>query len=182
MKSLFFFALFFGSATLFAEEPNPQCPALLRFSMESLEGQNKVNFCDAYRGKVILAVNTASQCGYTPQLGGLQQLYLEYKSKGLVVLGFPSGDFKQEHSNPAETAKVAREQYGVSFPLFAKSSVSGASANGFFEQLARQSGVTPQWNFQKYLIDRNGQVVEVFPSQVAPDDVRIRSAIESLLK
>ena len=115
MKSLFFIALFFGSASLFAEEPNPQCPALLRFSMESLEGQNKVNFCDAYRGKVILAVNTASQCGYTPQLGGLQQLYLEYKSKGLVVLGFPSGDFKQEHSNPLETAKVAREQYGVSF-------------------------------------------------------------------
>ena len=142
------------------------CPALLSYSAEPLQGGAPVDFCSAYRGKVILAVNTASQCGYTPQLKGLETLYQTYRARGLVVLGFPSGDFNQEHDNPADTARVA---------------VSGARANGFFKALEQASGKAPQWNFQKYLIDRKGKVVTVFPAQVAPDDLLLRGAIEAAL-
>lgn len=123
----------------------------------------------------------ASQCGYTPQLKGLETLYQTYRARGLVVLGFPSGDFNQEHDNPADTARVAIGDYGVTFPLFASSAVSGARANGFFKALEQASGKAPQWNFQKYLIDRKGKVVTVFPAQVAPDDLLLRGAIEAAL-
>ena len=157
------------------------CPALLSYSAEPLQGGAPVDFCSAYRGKVILAVNTASQCGYTPQLKGLETLYQTYRARGLVVLGFPSGDFNQEHDNPADTARVAIGDYGVTFPLFASSAVSGARANGFFKALEQASGKAPQWIFQKYLIDRKGKVVTVFPAQVAPDDLLLRGAIEAAL-
>ena len=158
-----------------------ECPPLLQYSGAPLLGGGPVNFCETYRGKVILAVNTASQCGYTPQFKGLESLYQEFKSKGFVVLGFPSNDFKQEHEDPGQTAKVSFNDYGVTFPLFASSAVSGARANGFFKALEQASGKAPQWNFQKYLIDRKGKVVTVFPAQVAPDDLLLRGAIEAAL-
>lgn len=158
-----------------------ECPPLLQYSGAPLLGGGPVNFCETYRGKVILAVNTASQCGYTSQFKGLESLYQEFKSKGFVVLGFPSNDFKQEHEDPGQTAKVSFNDYGVTFPMFSKSAVSGDQANAFFTELTKQSGTSPQWNFQKYLIDRKGKVLKVFPSNVEPDDLLLRLAIEAAL-
>ena len=163
-----------------ANAETADCPPLLHYSSAPLLGGEPIRFCDAYRSKVILAVNTASQCGYTPQFKGLEALYQEFRAKDFVVLGFPSNDFKQEHEDSAQTAKVSAD-YGVTFPMFARSQVSGDQANTFFAELAKQSGTAPQWNFQKYLIDRKGRVVKVFPSNVAPDNILLRVSIESAL-
>jgi glutathione peroxidase len=157
------------------------CPPLLEFSARPLSGGAPVDFCAAYRGKVILAVNTASQCGYTGQLKGLESLYQTYRDRGLVVLGFPSNDFKQEFEKPAETEKVARQDYGVTFPLFERSAVTGNPANRFFQALSQQSGVSPAWNFQKYLVGRNGQVIKVYPANVGPEDALLTLEIEAAL-
>ena len=181
MQLIKIFALLLVVGIPQASPANEQCPPLLNYSSTPLLGGEAVNFCQAYRGKVILAVNTASQCGYTPQFKGLESLYQEYKTRGLVVLGFPSNDFKQEHEDPKETAKVSFQQYGVTFPMFAKTQVSLNGANPFFTELARQSGVTPQWNFQKYLINRSGQVVKTYPASVTPEDILLRLDIESIL-
>jgi glutathione peroxidase len=164
-----------------ASADSEECPPLLRFSSAPLLGGDPVNFCEAYQGKVILAVNTASQCGYTSQFKGLESLYQEFKTKGLVILGFPSNDFKQEHEDPAQTAKVSFKDYGVTFPMFSKSAVTGDKANTFFAELTKQSGASPQWNFQKYLIDRKGNVIKVFPSKIEPDDLLLRLAVEAAL-
>jgi glutathione peroxidase len=157
------------------------CPPLLHFSARSLEGQEPIDLCKAYAGKVVLVVNTASQCGYTGQLKGLESLYRQYRDRGLVILGFPSNDFRQEHDAPGEIARVARQDYGVSFPLFERSAVSGEGANPFFKALASESGVTPKWNFQKYLISREGRVLKAYPSQTAPDDPLFLIEIEAAL-
>lgn len=180
MKSLSLLALLFalGPFPAYAET---DCPAILQFTGKPLQGSTPVDFCEAYRGKAILAVNTASQCGYTPQFKGLEALYQEFRGKGLVVLGFPSNDFKQEFAEPEKTANLCYVNYGVTFPMFAASAVTGEDANAFFKQLAQQSGVMPQWNFQKYLIDGAGKVVQVFPSKVTPEDIVLRAAIESTL-
>ena len=163
------------------EAETPACPPILQFESKPLRGGAPVNFCEAYAGKVILAVNTASQCGFTPQFKGLEALYQEFKGRGLVVLGFPSNDFKQEHDNPEQTAQVCYVNYGVTFPVFARSTVTGEAANPFFKELARQTGVTPQWNFQKYVVSREGKVLKAFPSNVPPDDVLLRATIEAAL-
>ncbi|BBL76445.1 glutathione peroxidase [Methylomagnum ishizawai] len=157
------------------------CPPLLDYTAKPLRGGEPVQFCEAYRGKVVLAVNTASQCGFTPQFKGLEALYQKYKDKGLVVLGFPSNDFWQEFSEADKTAEVCYLNYGVTFPMFAKSPVKGADANPFFKQLAGQSGTSPKWNFFKYLIDRNGKVVEAYASTTTPDDKALVGKIEALL-
>jgi len=157
------------------------CPPILQFESKPLQGATPVDFCEAYAGKVILAVNTASQCGYTPQFKGLESLYQEFKGRGLVVLGFPSNDFKQEHDNPEQTAQVCYVNYGVTFPMFARGPVTGEAANPFFKELARQTGVIPQWNFQKYVVNRAGKVLKAFLSNVSPDDVLLRATIEAAL-
>jgi glutathione peroxidase len=162
-------------------EAATDCPPILRYEARGLKDSAAVNFCSAYQGKVLLAVNTASQCGYTPQFAGLEALYQTFKSRGLVVLGFPSNDFKQEHDNAEETARVSYGDYGVTFPMFAKSTVSGNSANPFFKELARQTGNAPQWNFQKYLVGADGKVIRVYPANVAPDDLILRADIEAAL-
>lgn len=157
------------------------CAPLLNFSAKTLDGRETLDFCKRYRHQVILVVNTASQCGYTGQLKGLESLYQAYRGQGFTVLGFPSNDFRQEHDNAAETERVARKDYGATFPLFERSSVSGDGASPFFQALAKESGVTPQWNFQKYLIGRNGKIIKVYPSNVGPDDPLFRIAIEAAL-
>ncbi|MFN5744499.1 MAG: glutathione peroxidase [Methylococcaceae bacterium] len=158
-----------------------ECPPILNVEMKPLRGGEAVNFCNAYKGKVILAVNTASQCGFTPQFKGLEALYKEYGPRGLMVLAFPSNDFKQEFSDAEKTAGICYLNYGVSFPVFAKTAVTGAEANPFFKSLAQQSGVEPQWNFHKYLISRDGRVAKAFPSRVTPEDAGLRHDIEALL-
>jgi len=167
----------YSSASGAAED----CPPLLNFSARTIDGKATLNFCQSYRNQVVLVVNTASQCGYTGQLKGLESLYQAYRGQGFTVLGFPSNDFRQEHDNPSETERVARKEYGVTFPLFERSAVSGSGASPFFQALAQASGVTPAWNFQKYLIGRNGKVIKVYPSNVGPDDPLFRIAIEAAL-
>ena len=135
-----------------------------------------------YKNKVILVVNTASYCGFTKQYEGLEALYAQYQSRGFVVLGFPSNDFgKQEPGNSKEIADFCYNTYGVKFPMFAKSSVQGDKVNPFYAQLIKATGVAPKWNFYKYLIDRNGQVLSAYASKVTPEDKTLIADIEKAL-
>ena len=157
------------------------CPALLRQNFKRLQDDAPQDLCQ-YAGKVILVVNTASYCGYTPQYEGLERLYAKYGSKGFVVLGFPSNDFgKQEPGNSKEIADFCFNTYGVKFPMFAKSSVKGAEANPLHAELIKATGQEPKWNFTKYLIDRNGKVIQHYPSKVTPEDKQLVSKIEQAL-
>ena len=157
------------------------CPALLDRKMTDILDQPQ-SLCE-YAGKVVLVVNTASQCGYTPQYEGLEALYRKYKSRGLVVLGFPSNDFGgQEPGSNKEIASFCVNQYAIDFPMFSKTSVQGNAANPFYAELARTTGKAPRWNFHKYLIDRSGKQVQSFDTRVEPDDVRLIASIERLLQ
>ncbi len=158
--------LFTASAT--GAQP---CSDLLNFKMNKLRSAQKIDFCETFQGKVILAVNTASNCGFTPQFKGLENLYQKYKDKGLVVIGFPSNDFNQEFDVPEKTANICYINYGVTFPMVEKSIVTGASANNFFHKLIKSSGREPQWNFYKYLISWDGLSVEAFASNVTPEEL-----------
>ncbi len=158
------------------------CPDLLNFTAQTLRGKETVDFCKAYQGKVLLVVNTASECGFTPQFKGLETLYQKYKDRNFVILGFPSNDFHQEFTDAKKTAEVCYQNYGVSFPMFKSSPVAGDKANVFFGKLAKLSGVAPAWNFHKYLIDAHGQVVKNYPSAIPPEDSRIIQTIEELTK
>ncbi len=142
----------------------------------------KENICQTYGGKVLLVVNVASKCGYTPQYEGLEKLYKEYKSQGLVVLGFPSGDFMdQELDKDEDIAKFCKLNYGVSFPMYTKSAVSGGDVNPLFKTLIARTGEKPSWNFNKYLVDRNGKVIEHFDTRVDPQSPKLKQAIEAAL-
>jgi glutathione peroxidase len=157
------------------------CPVVLKHTFNRLQDEAPQDLCQ-YTGKVVLVVNTASYCGFTKQYEGLEALYKKYSSRGLVVLGFPSNDFgKQEPGSSKEIADFCFNTYGVKFPMFAKSSVVGPNANALHASLTRQTGHEPKWNFTKYLIDRNGKVVEYFPSKVTPDDVQLVGKIEQAL-
>jgi len=157
------------------------CPALLNHTFAKLQDESPQPLCQ-YQGRVLLVVNTASYCGFTPQYEGLEKLHAQYAARGLTVLGFPSADFgNQEKVNNKDIADFCFNTYGVKFPMFAKSSVAGPSANPFFVALAKSSGQPPKWNFHKYLIDRNGKVVAQFPSDTAPLDKAVTSQIERLL-
>ena len=157
------------------------CPALLDRSMDTILDKPQ-SLCE-YAGKVVLVVNTASQCGYTPQYEGLEGLYRKYRGRGLVVLGFPSNDFgAQEPGSNQEIASFCVNQYAIEFPMFGKSSVRGAQANPLFAELARASGAEPRWNFHKYLVDRSGTKVVSFDTKVAPGDPKLVGAIERMLE
>jgi glutathione peroxidase len=156
------------------------CPALLQHSFDRLQDEKPQSLCQ-YSGKVILVVNTASFCGFTPQYKGLEQLHARYRDRGFVVLGFPSNDFAQEKGSNQEIADFCESTFGVSFPMFTKSSVRGSAANPFFKQLAGQGGGAPLWNFHKYLIGRNGEVVASYPSTTGPLATTTVRAIEQQL-
>jgi glutathione peroxidase len=156
------------------------CPAVLKHSFKRLQDEAPQDLCQ-YAGKVVLVVNTASYCGYTPQYEGLEALYAKYAARGLVVLGFPSNDFKQESDDAKKIADLCYNTYGVKFPMFASSVVSGTGANPLYTELIKATGNQPKWNFNKYLIDRNGKVVEYFPSKVTPQDPALVSKIEQAL-
>jgi glutathione peroxidase len=154
------------------------CPALLDRTMHNLLDQPQ-SLCE-YAGKVLLVVNTASQCGYTPQYQGLEALYRKYKSRGLVVLGFPSNDFGgQEPGSNQEIASFCVNQYAIDFPMFAKTELK---TNPLYVDLVKAAGNPPRWNFHKYLVDRSGKQVHSFDTRVEPDDAKLAAAIERLLK
>ena len=150
------------------------------FTLKSIRGQDLP--LSAYRGKVVLVVNTASQCGYTPQYEGLEALYRRYRDRGFVVLGFPSNDFGgQEPGSNKEIAAFCVNQYAIDFPMFAKSSVRGEGANPLFADLARATGSAPRWNFHKYLVARDGREALAFATKVDPQDPKLVAEIERLL-
>lgn len=157
------------------------CSPVLSHTFPRLQDEAPQNLCQ-YQGKVVLVVNTASYCGFTSQYDGLEKLYAKYKDRGLVVLGFPSNDFgQQEPGSNKEIADFCKNTYDVKFPMFAKSSVSGPNPNPLFKMLIAKTGTTPKWNFYKYLIDRNGKVVDSFGSLTQPNSNSITGEIEKLL-
>lgn len=156
------------------------CPAALNFRFPRLQDESPQNLCQ-YAGKVVLVVNTASYCGFTPQYEGLEALYSKYRERGLVVLGFPSNDFSQEPGSSKEISDFCYNTYGVKFPMLGKSHVRGGEANPMYLMLTKETGTAPKWNFYKYLIDRKGQVVGSYNSMVKPDDKQFVAKIEELL-
>jgi len=164
-----------------ASAPAGSCPAILKQTFKRLQDDAPQDLCQ-YAGKVVLVVNTASYCGFTSQYEGLEAMYAKYSGKGLVVLGFPSNDFgQQEPGSSKEIADFCFNTYGVKFPMFAKSIVSGKEPNPLYVNLIKATGKTPAWNFHKYLIDRKGNVVESFGSKVTPTDKQLVSAVEKAL-
>ncbi len=156
--------------------------ALLDQDFRRLASTEEVNLCEAYSGKVLLVVNTASKCGNTPQYDGLEDLYSEYGEQGLVVLGFPSNDFMgQEPGTEEQIEEFCRLTYGVEFPMFEKTTVKGSDAHPFYASLAESAGTYPTWNFHKYLIGRDGQVIAEFSPRTQPDNAELVSAIQSAL-
>jgi len=168
-------ALFSMVSSVWAET----CPGVLNYQAQKLRSSESIDFCAAFKGKVVLVVNTASNCGYTPQFQGLEALYQKYKDRGLAVVGFPSNDFFQEFENSEDTAKVCYLNYGVTFPMLNKSSVKGATANPFFQSLIQATGKPPKWNFHKYLIAKDGKSVTAYESNVRPE--QLDATIQTLL-
>ena len=165
--------LFLSSYTL-------ACSNLLDTEMRLLDSSETVNLC-SYEDQVLLVVNVASRCGYTYQYASLQKLYEEYKDEGFVVLGVPSRDFMQEYSAEEDVAEFCSTEYGVNFPMLATSKVRGPKASALYKKLIKQSGFSPSWNFNKYLISRDGSVVSTYGSKVKPDSIELTSKIEELL-
>ena len=156
------------------------CPALLQHSFARLQDDKPQSLCQ-YAGKVLLVVNTASYCGFTPQYEGLEALHAKYASRGLVVLGFPSNDFFQESKDSQKIADLCFNTYGVKFPMFASMAVRGSDAHPFYVALAQATGEKPSWNFNKYLVDRQGRTLAHYGSRVEPTGRELTAAIEKAL-
>ena len=177
------------ASTAWAADPKPAssatssaaaCPAVLRHTVERLQDEKPQNLCQ-YAGQVVVVVNTASYCGFTPQYKSLESLYDKYKDKGLVVLGFPSNDFSQEPGNNQKIADFCENTYGVKFPMFSKTTVRGGDASPLFKQLTQLSDTSPKWNFYKYLISRDGKQVKSYNSNTDPMDKAFLAEVEKLL-
>jgi len=151
------------------------------FTMNSIDGAPAP--LSAYKGKVVLLVNVASRCGFTPQYTGLESLYEKFKDRGFVILGFPANNFGgQEPGTNEEIKTFCSTKYNVTFPIYAKSSVKGADINPLYKYLTETKGGDVKWNFTKFLADRNGNVIARFESAVTPDSAELVSAVESALK
>ena len=159
------------------------CPTLLNREIPRLQDEKPQNLCQ-YAGKVVVVVNTASFCGFTPQYKGLEALYSKYRERGFVVLGFPSNDFSQEPGDGKAIADFCENTYGVKFPMFIKSRVAdsaGAQKSALFAELKQITGDAPSWNFHKYLIARDGKTVQSFGSMTSPDSSSFVKNVEKLL-
>ncbi len=177
MKVLFALGLLLASGNLLACDSD-----LLDYDFRMLASEDEVNLCEAYEGQVVLVVNTASKCGNTPQYDGLEALYDQYGEEGLVVVGFPSNDFLgQEPGTEEEIAEFCRLTYGVQFPMMEKTSVKEKNASPFFAALADASGTYPTWNFHKFLIGRDGELIAEFSPRTQPDNDELVAAIENAL-
>ena len=177
LKKLTIAGIFF----FMSNNSNAACPSSLDFDIKLLGEDKVVNLCEEYHGKVILVVNTASKCGFTPQYEGLEKLYKNNMDKGLVILGFPSHDFYQEPATETEIKDFCNLTYNVKFPMFTKTKVRGKDAHPFFKLLTQETNSSPKWNFHKYLIDRNGNIVDSFSTVTGPRSNRIIKKIEELL-
>ena len=169
-----------SAAPSVAADPE-SCPTLLKHTFARLQDEAPQSLCQ-HAGKVVLVVNTASKCGFTPQFEGLEALHAKYAGKGFAVLGFPSGDFmEQEFTDEKKIQEFCTLTYGVKFPMFAKTHVKGKDADPFYKELAAKTGEAPKWNFHKYLVARDGRTVKAFGSRTAPDDKALVAAIEAAL-
>jgi glutathione peroxidase len=159
-----------------------EAPAMSLYDLSAQTLDGKPQALSAYKGKVVLVVNTASECGYTPQYAGLEKLYQQTKEKGFVILGFPSNDFgSQEPGDSAQIAKFCETKYHVHFPMFEKVKVKGDGKSPIYVFLTGKQ-TEPKWNFHKYLVGKDGQVIAAFPSRVEPDSPELKQAIEAALK
>ena len=175
MKKIFIFLSLIVGNYVFAD-----CPKVLDHDVRLLDSSKTVNLCQ-YEDKVILAVNVASRCGFTYQYESLQALYEKYAKDDFVILGFPSRDFMfQEYSDESKVKEFCSTEYGVTFPMFATTSVKGRKANSFFKALTEESGVRPGWNFHKYLVSKSGRVAS-FDTKVEPDSEILAKEISKLL-
>jgi glutathione peroxidase len=151
------------------------------FSMKTIDGKELP--LSTFKGKTVLVVNVASKCGFTPQYTALEAVYEKYKSKGLVIVGFPANNFGfQEPGTDEEIQTFCRSKYMVTFPMFSKISVKGADKAPLYQYLTSTGGGEIQWNFTKFLVDKNGKVIKRFESAVTPDSPEVISAIEGALK
>ena len=178
MREFFGILLVMATTTSFASEG----ATLLDQDFRFLASDDVVNLGNAYAGKVVLVVNTASKCGNTPQYEGLEKLYEEYGDDGLVVLGFPSNDFLgQEPGTEEEIQDFCRLTYSIKFPMFEKVAVKEGNAHPFFDQLAAAAGTYPTWNFHKYLIGRDGELISQFSPRTKPYSDELLSSIKSAI-
>ncbi len=177
----------FSSGTAIANPVKGQilengCSKALNFNFRKLDDDKEINLCESYKHKVVLIVNTASKCGFTPQFETLEKLHEEYKDKGLVVLGFPSNDFgSQDPGSEKEIASFCRLTYGVKFPMFEKMHAAKNNASPFYKTLGELAGEFPKWNFHKYVLNTKGELIGSFPSVVKPYDKNLISLIEKNL-
>ena len=185
----FFLLLFIGCSLMasntvsVASSENKLHDNAYDYSFRTLVGHKPLPL-EEYKGKVLLIVNTASKCGFTPQYASLEKLYERYKDKGLVILGVPSNDFGgQEPGTEEEVANFCHINYGVSFPMTEKEVVSGKNAHPFYLWAKKKLGFgsAPKWNFHKYLISRNGDLINYYYSTTSPDAPRFTKAIEKAL-
>lgn len=163
-----------------AQSAEKACSPYLAHEVRKLRSEDRIDICREFAGKPLLIVNTASRCGFTPQFKGLESLHQRYKGRGLVILGVPSNDFRQAAQNEEAAAQMCYVNYGVTFTMLSPQRVLGPDAHPIFQELSRQAGA-PNWNFNKYLIDRQGNVVERYESTVDPMSARLRKAVESVL-
>lgn len=169
--------LFLASCGARAQDP------VLDHSYRPLAGEGQVDLAEAYAGQVVLVVNTASKCGFTPQYEALEALHERYGARGFAVLGFPSGDFKeQEFEDEEQIREFCTLTYGVKFPMFERVHVVGPDATGLFRDLAAATGEAPKWNFHKYLVGRDGRVLANWGSRTVPDAPEVVAAIEQALE
>ena len=156
------------------------CSDLLDTDVKVLNEKQFRNLCE-YSDHTILVVNTASKCGFTPQYEGLEKLYSEKKDQGFVVLGFPSHDFYQEPAPEQDIKDFCNLTYAVKFPMFTKVNVRGEKAHPFYKNLATETNSSPKWNFWKYLINKEGEVVKSYSMVTSPDGNKLTGMIDKLL-
>jgi glutathione peroxidase len=172
--------------SLKSEPPAPAYTSVLDFTVKSIDGKDVK--LDAYKGKVVMLVNVASKCGYTPQYEGLQKVYTQYKDKGFVILGFPANNFMgQEPGTNEEIKQFCSLKYGVTFPMFEKISVKGEDKHPLYKFLT-EPATNPQfageitWNFNKFLVGKDGKIINRFSTKDKPEDEKVIQAIEQALK
>ena len=156
------------------------CPNILNHKINLLDSKESLNLCE-FEDSTLLVVNVASRCGFTNQYAGLQKLYEKYKDKNFTIIGIPSRDFYQEFRDESKVAEFCSTEYGVEFPMFSTAKVTGKKAHPFYKKLIAASGKEPRWNFAKYLINRDGEVIGHYKSSVTPESERLVSAIQAVL-
>jgi glutathione peroxidase len=159
---------------------SPACAPWLDHDLKQLHSKKPLDLCEATQGKTLLLVNTASHCGFTGQFDGLEQLHQEYQHQGLVIIGFPSNAFDQAADNEAAAAKVCYVNFGVTFLMSQPIEVTGTNAHPIFQHLNQQQG-QPSWNFNKYLVDKHGHVIDRYSQWTSPGSWFLSRAIDKLL-